>query len=46
MFQTKTAGLDWELIVVESNHPAESIKQEAEQKDVDLIVMSTERTMH
>jgi len=46
MFQTKTAGLDWELIVVESNHPAESIKQEAEQKDIDLIVMSARRVPH
>ena len=46
LFQTKTAGLDWELIVVESNHPAESIKKEAEQKNIDLIVMSARRVPH
>jgi len=46
MFQTKTARLDWELIVVESNHPAESIKKEADQKNIDLIVMSARRVPH
>jgi nucleotide-binding universal stress UspA family protein len=30
MFQTTTAGLDRELIVVESNHTAESIQKEAD----------------
>ncbi|HZI50028.1 MAG TPA: hypothetical protein VFD75_19670 [Pyrinomonadaceae bacterium] len=39
MFQSKTARLDWELIVGESNHPADSIKKEAEQKNIDLTTM-------
>jgi nucleotide-binding universal stress UspA family protein len=46
MFQTKTTHFDWELIVVESNHPAESIKKEAEQKNIDLIVMRARRVPH
>ncbi len=38
-----TTPLAWELIVNESNRPAESIKQQAETLDVDLIVMSSRR---
>ena len=38
-----TAPLAWELIVTESNRPAEAIKQEAETLDTDLIVMSSRR---
>ena len=46
MFQNEAASLDWEFIVVESNRPAVSIKREAEQKNIDLIVMSARRQPH
>jgi nucleotide-binding universal stress UspA family protein len=46
MFQIKTPRLDWELIVIEGNHPSDSIKNEAEQKNIDLIVMSARRVPH
>jgi hypothetical protein len=45
-FQTEAASLDWEFIVVESNRPAVSIRREAEQKTIDLIVMSAHRQPH
>lgn len=38
-----TARLAWESIVSESLRPAESIKQQAEMLDIDLIVMSSRR---
>jgi nucleotide-binding universal stress UspA family protein len=46
MFQTNDSRLDWEFIVVESNRPAATIKMEAEQKNIDLIVMSARRQPH
>lgn len=38
-----TAPLAWELIVSEGDRPAESIRQQAETLDIDLIVMSSRR---
>jgi nucleotide-binding universal stress UspA family protein len=38
-----SAHLDWELIVVEGVRPAESITREAEERNADLIVMSSRR---
>ena len=38
-----SAPLAWELIVTQSLRPAESIKQQAEMLDIDLIVMSSRR---
>jgi len=38
-----TAPLAWELIVTENSQPAESIKQQAESLNIDLIVMNSRR---
>jgi nucleotide-binding universal stress UspA family protein len=35
--------IDWELVVLRSTRPSDSIKREAENKNVDLIVMSSHR---
>jgi nucleotide-binding universal stress UspA family protein len=38
-----TVRLDWELIVPSSSRPADAIKREAQEQNVDLIVMSSRR---
>ncbi len=40
------ARVDWEGIVVESNHPASAITREAAERGVDLIVMRSRRRPH